>query len=873
MKVTPDLRILALLAVVAAAAPSPGAGSPGVAPFSAHREVLDNGLVAIVAEDHRHPVAAVRVYVRVGSIYENEFLGAGMAHFVEHMLGQGTTTRSREELDAWAAALGGAYNAYTWKDSVCYHIAVRAEKVNEAIAYMADIVFRSTFPAEAVESEREVILNEVRMSRDEPARVLQDAFFATMFRTHPVRYPVIGYTEFIQRLTRDDLLKFYRRFYIPERAVVVIAGDVNAADTLARVRETFGAIPRGQPFAEPQWQEPPQLGRRDAVIPIDIEGAYLWLGFHGPPFGTKDAYALEVAATIAGEGRASRLRRRVLEENGLVTDISAWFSASPTGYSYFAVYAEGTPVELAYAEEAIIAELLAFREKKVTRAELARAKKLIAAREVLSLQTVEDIAAEIGEGELYAGDMNYRLSYLTGVEAVTADDILAAARRYFREDNLTVAKVVPKDWPVGPSIAGAQRPPAPLSEIKLPNGLRLLNRYRAQGENADIVAVVGGGSRVVAPGKEGLAEVVAEMLAKGTRKRDAEDIAREVDERGGAIGGDAYLDFITLSATCLASDFEKIFPIFADCLTASVFPEKEFLRERDRLLSQVQSEDDDWELQAEKLMRAALFPTHPYRFRTTGTTTSVQSLSREDAIAYYEKYFNPANVVVAVAGGVPPEVVERAAKKYLGAWNPPAFPAPVIPQDPLPRARLVVTAPTANEQAVVYLGFRGARYGDNDEPALRVLDAVLSGVDYPAGRLHDRLRAAGLVYVVHAYNFFGTDAGFFGVYAACEPANAPKVLAIMEEEIERLKTTPPSDDELALAKENWLTMDALYDRQTDADVATLAARDELAGLGYDWRDKFHERINAVTAADVKAAAQKYLVNPVVVITTPGAAPP
>jgi zinc protease len=841
------------------------ASASGLAPA---RKVLDNGLVAIVAEDHANPVAAVRVYVKAGSIYEGKYLGAGMSHFIEHMLGERTDKHSKAELEAAVSEMGGAYNAYTWKDHACYHIAVRAEKVDEAIAHLEERVFHTAFAPAQVENQREIIINEIRMGLDEPNRVLQKAFFYTMFRDHPARYPVIGFEELFVKITREDLLDYYKRYYVPERTVVVVAGDVDAERTFAKIDETFGALPRGMAFPEEVFYEPPQLGRRDVVVPMDIGAAYMWLGFRGPPLGSKDAYALEVATAIAGYGRSSRLYRRVLEEGGYVTDISAWLSAPPTGFGYLAVYAEGEAVELDYAEEAIIAEMLALAKKRVSKEELDRAKKLITAQQVLALQTVEGLADDLGENELYTGNMNYSDEYLARIRGVTADDVVEAARRYVRESNMTVASVVPRDWAGAAEAAAARAEIEPMKEVQLDNGLRLLVRRNAAVPAVAIRAVVGSGSRVAAPGKEGVAELAAELLVKGTKKRRADRIAKEIEDLGGSIGSSASLDYLALAVDCLAEDFETAFDVFADCLANSTMPEVEFSRERDRLLSRVQSEDDDWEIQAEKVMRARLYPKHPYRYRTTGTVASVECLTREDVFAYYEKYVAPSNVVVAVVGDVDAAEVARVAEKKLGRWGAGASPAPVVPVDPPPAERELYVEGTDNEQAVVYVGYRGVTYGDDDEFPLRLLDAAISGVYLPGGRLHERLRGVGYVYVVHAYNVVARDPGFFGVFAATSPERAEDVLAVVEEEVSKIKAEPITAEELALARENWLTMNALYNSQSNGDVALLSARDELVGLGYDWRDDFDERVRAVTAEDVLAAARKYLVNPVIVVTTP-----
>ena len=153
------IKYLVAAAFVAAAAGIACAAGPS------SREVFDNGLTAVVREDHAHPVAAVRVYVKVGSVYEGPYLGAGVSHYIEHLLGDGTEKHTKAELEAEVDAMGGAYNAYTWKDVVCYYITVRADQVNRAVAYMEDATFHAALTPESVANQRDIILNEIRMGR------------------------------------------------------------------------------------------------------------------------------------------------------------------------------------------------------------------------------------------------------------------------------------------------------------------------------------------------------------------------------------------------------------------------------------------------------------------------------------------------------------------------------------------------------------------------------------------------------------------------------------------------------------------------------------------------------------------------------------
>ena len=270
--------------------------------------------------------------------------------------------------------------------------------------------------------------------------------------------------------------------------------------------------------------------------------------------------------------------------------------------------AEGQAIELNYAEDAIIKEMLAFARKPVSREELDRAKKIVTARRILGLSTVEDVAEDLGADEVYAGNADYGDAYLAGIAAVTARDVMDAAVRYIREDNMTVAKVVPRDWAAKAGEGSSRAASEPMTKATLPNGLRLLVQRNAALPEVSICAVAVGGARVAAPGKAGLAYVAAEMLAKGTKKRSADRVASDCENLGASLDVSADLDFISLSTDCLKADFPRAFELFSDCLANSAVPPVEFDRERGRLYAQVQSEDDDWEVQGEKIMLARLVP-------------------------------------------------------------------------------------------------------------------------------------------------------------------------------------------------------------------------------------------------------------------------
>ena len=222
-----------------------------------HRFVLDNGVICLVKEDHSAPVAAVQIWVGSGAVNEGEFLGAGLSHFVEHMIFKGTPTRPVGEITKEINDAGGEINAYTAQDRTVFHASLPGKNWKVGFDVLADAVMHATFPKNEWARERDVILREFAMGKDNPDRQVYELMSSTGYRVHPYRIPVIGYEDVFKSSTRDDLVKYFRQNYTPDNMIVVVVGDVNTADVEAHARETFNAFTRKAGQREPLPAEPP----------------------------------------------------------------------------------------------------------------------------------------------------------------------------------------------------------------------------------------------------------------------------------------------------------------------------------------------------------------------------------------------------------------------------------------------------------------------------------------------------------------------------------------------------------------------------------------------------------------------------------------
>ena len=305
------------------------------------RTVLANGLTLLVQRDTSAPVASVQVWVKTGSIHEGSLLGAGLSHYLEHLLFKGTERRAGREIAVTVQEHGGNINAYTTFDRTVYYIDLPANHVGVALDVLADAVLHSTLPADEVTREKDVILREIAMGNDDPDHRLGEALFDTAFRQHPYRYPVIGYRDVFTAVTREDLLAYYHARYVPNNLVVVVAGDVDPVEVRALVETHFGSAPRAKLAPVLVLPEPAQLSSRALHRQEDVELTRAGLSWQIPGLTHADAPVLDLLGVLLGQGDSSVLWQAVREKARLVhaIDATSW-NPGETGLFYISFVCE-----------------------------------------------------------------------------------------------------------------------------------------------------------------------------------------------------------------------------------------------------------------------------------------------------------------------------------------------------------------------------------------------------------------------------------------------------------------------------------------------------------------------------------------------------
>src|SRR6266481_6204600 len=482
-------------------------------PSSAQKWVLPDGLTVIVQEDHSAPVASVQAWCATGSVSEDEHLGAGLSHILEHMLFKGTKTRTTNAIAQKIQDVGGYINAYTSFDRTVFWIDVPKDGVATALDVLADAMMNSTLPPKEYMKEQEVIRREFAMGLDDPDRVAGLLLFATAYQRHPYHFPVIGDIEIYNQLTQDQVMQYYKTRYVPNNLTFVVVGDVDAAKMRQQLTEFFKAYPEKslKPVFIPE--EPPQLGRREVHQEFATELTHLSLAWHIPEVTNPDVPALDLLSTILGDGRSSRLYRRAREEAGLAFSISA-FSYTPGDPGLFGVDATVDPKKREAAEELALRIVDEVKSAGVTADELEKAKKMTLSHHLDALTTMRGQASDIGSNWLLTRDLNFSRHYLDAVQKVTLDDIERVAAKYLTDSNLTVVSLNPKGSLAGKAEGAKAVAAGEIQKFDLSNGLRLLVREDPRLPLVAMGAVFRGGLLAETPQTNGITRLMAKVLLK-----------------------------------------------------------------------------------------------------------------------------------------------------------------------------------------------------------------------------------------------------------------------------------------------------------------------------------------------------------------------
>ncbi|HEX2716752.1 MAG TPA: pitrilysin family protein, partial [Gemmatimonadaceae bacterium] len=797
---------------------------PSLDPATVHRTVLPNGLTVLVREDHSAPVVAIVTYVKAGYFDETDDI-VGIAHVLEHMFFKGTPARGVGEIAKETKAAGGYLNAHTIYDHTSYYAVVPSSGFVAGLEVQADAYANSLVDEHELAKELEVIIQEAKRKTDNPPAVAVETLYELLHDKHRMRRWRIGREDGLRQLNRDAVVRFYRNFYRPSNTVLVIAGDVDPEDALEHVQRLYGSLTDAGVTRSigPGEDRPP--GFRCRELAGDIAETQLVAGWRAVPVDSPDAPLLDLAATVLGSGRASRLYRAV-RERSLAASISAYnYTINEVGA--FVVHAETEPGTTLEAARAIWTQIAELRANGPGAHELERARRLYESRWVRRFETKEGQASYLAEWESL-GDWKLGDRWLERVMTADAQEVREVVRTHLDPDQASLVVYRPRTAPPVTTSAAALRPqldlPAPALEQEPPrqarpvrekapsplreheeagvivyrtaSGVPILVRPKAGAPLVSIGISTLGGACDEPAAEAGLTTLMARTAVKGTATRTAAQIAAEAELLGGSIGASVGAESFGWSITVPTARAAAAMELLAEVVQQPSFPEDAFETERTVALADARMIRDDMYRYPMRLLLDAAYAGHPYGQPVIGTEESLRNIGIARVLEWYAARVVHAPLAVGVVGDVDPDEAALMVARELSELRIARGDVPPVPEWP---ASVVSRAESREKaQTALALGFPAPTRDDPDRFVVDLIAGVASGL---GGRFFEELRdRQSLAYTVHAFGTERRQAGLFVGYIATSPEKEETARQGLLREFAKLREQRVASDELQRAQ-------------------------------------------------------------------------
>lgn len=828
---------------------------------SAQMFKLDNGQTVVIQEVKNNPIVTIDTWIKTGSIDEDDS-NNGVAHFLEHLFFKGTKNHESGEFDQILETKGAITNAATSKDFTHYYVTIPSKDFDLAMELHGDMMLHPLIPRNEMEKERKVVLEEINKDLVSPTRILQENLNSMMYTTHPYKRKVIGRSDVIETITRDQVLNFYNAHYSPSNMITIVVGDVDTNHALERIKEVFNAEYKKQ--TKTIYQKESQLtSQQKKVEYIKTESGYMVIGFRGTPINDNDSYALDVLSTILGDGRSSVLNQVLKEKKRLAFSVDAGNSTFRDD-GIFYISANFEPEKCKQVQSAIFDEIKNIQDKGVSDEQLSLAKNIIERNTYYSRESITNIATEIGYTMALTNDIKFYDTYLDKIKSVSKDEVKRVANKYLGENRSAVSIILPessKNIPVANKIqnlgtAELVSESNGTQKYHLSDGATML--YTPNSSN-DIIAI-----SIYAKGGQlldkiaGTANLTAATMMKGTKNYTSLELSQVLEDNGIKIVPSVGADAFSITVLTTKDEYDKTMELLNEVVNNAIFDDYEIEKVKSDKLSAIKTNKDVPIKQAIEEYRDMIYKNTPYSISSKVLEKNIQNIKKSDIIEYYNKIFNPKNIVISINGNIDKDkTIQDLNKIFEPKADSQTFDYKIydskIPRITTPRTN-TIKMPT--ETAWILLGWQtDGVLSEKDYATLQVIDSILgTGM---SSRLFKELREQeGLAYQLGTGYSPNVLRGSFMMYIGTNPATLEKSKQGLFSEIEKLKTEYVGDKELKDAKEK-LIGNYVIGLETNLDKASNTGWYEASTRGYEFKEKYVDLINSVTDADIIEVANKY----------------
>jgi len=859
-------------------------------PIKYKEYTLKNGLRVIMHQDKSTPVVSVNVWYHVGS--KNEVVGrTGFAHLFEHMMFQGSKNYDADYFTPLQEA-GANLNGSTSSDRTNYYEVVPSNFLELALFMEADRMggLLDAITMEKLNNQRDVVKNERRQRVDnQPYGTAGERIGEIMFpKGHPYNWSVIGSLDDLSAASLEDVKGFFRQYYVPNNASLVIAGDFDPKQAKTWVEKYFGPIVKGADINRPN----PATPKLDKETRVSFEDAVplprLYMVWHSVPQSHKDDAPLDILASILSSGRGSRLQSNLIYDKQLSQDVGAGNGSREVGGQFQITSAARPGKTLDEIEKQINAEIERVKQTPPTADEIARALNQIESGAIFGLQTVQGKADALNRNATFFGKPDMFQEQLDKYRRVTPADIQRVANTYLTANRLVMSYVPRKNNVSNAATNAAANQPTSVSnadkkkiepdasklpkagadpkftlpaieKMKLSNGLEVWVVRQSELPIVSMNMVFKSGGTFESADKSGVSSMTATLLDDGTKTRSAVDIANQLQSIGASLGAGSGWDSTNVSLSTLTKYLDRALDIYADVIVNPAFPDAELENVRRRaLVGFLQRKSNPNAISGVVYDRVLYGAQHPYGRQLSGTEATVKALTRTDLVSFYEANYRPNNAILIVVGDVDGKKLMPKLEKAFSGWKPGEVSTGKLPNaQPLPKAGIYLVDRPNSAQSVVSIGQIGVDRSNPDFFPIQVMNSILGGQF--TSRINLNLREdKGYTYGARSGFSLRRGAGPFTASADVQTAVTKESVAEFIKELNGIRgANPVTQKELEYSKQSLIRR---YPSgfETVGQISGQLSNLVVYGLPDTYFNEYIQKVNAVTLEDVNRVANKYL---------------
>jgi zinc protease len=836
--------------------------------------VLDNGLTLIVHEDHKAPIVAVNLWYHVGS--KNEKPGkTGFAHLFEHLMFGGSQHAPGVYIKALEAVGATDLNGTTEFDRTNFFEDVPTSALDYTLWMESDRMGYLDLSQKTLDLQRGVVQNEKREGENEPYQLTEEYIPENTYPAgHPYSWDVIGEMADLDAASFKDVEEWFKTYYGPSNVVLVLAGDIDVGTAKAKVEKYFGSIPPGPPVNHQQVWIAKMTGTHREVTQDRVPLPRIYMVWNVPQFGSADADYLDLVSACLGQGKTSRLYKRLIYDDQIASDVAVYNESREIGGQFYIQVTARPGHGVDELEKEINEELSRFLKEGPTPEELQRVETRYVAGFVRGIERIGGFGGKsdrLAEYAVYTGNPDGYKIALKRVREATAEDLKAAADRWLA-DGVYIADVLPfPEYKAAQADADRSKAPAlgTPPELRLPklqratlaNGLKVILAERHDVPLVDFWMATDAGYAADQFTNPGTAKLMGTLLIDGTRTRSALEINDQVGLLGAQLGGYSNLDFSYVRLSALKAHLDPSLELFADVILNPSFPEADFKREQKLQLDAIEQEQKEPFSMALRVFPRLLYgPGHAYGSALTGsgTAASVQKITRDSLVKFHETWYRPNYSTLVVVGDTTLAEITPKLEKLFGGWKTGQVPTKNVASVQLPSKSVVylVDKPGAS-QSLILAGHPAVPPDTPQEIAIQAMNDDIGGTF--SSRLNMDLRE-DKHWAYGAYSFLvGARAQRpFLIFAPVQTDKTKESLAEVGKDLRAFLTDQP------------VTSQELAQVQANRTLSLPGSRETLNSVGssitdliqFRWPDNYYDtmagKIHALKTNDLDEAAKQVI---------------